>query len=268
MNDEIVVFSKKKQDVIDDEIVDFNKTVVQPTPSLSDVDWKTLEAWKYTPTIPLSQKLTTDIEDKTKATVAVSALTGVDPEIVQFGLQPIGEELYGEKLSPPNLFKRVANTVKFARTTTEINGLGWMQMLQETDDRKAQIEELKSSLPSEQEQVKAIPKFIMNMAYQLGYNFAYLTPKVIADYALFALSGEWMARLCGQKPVTNFLDVAQRDAQDYTGSYMGAVYLGLRDRGVDYRGARAAAAGSARSFWTYNWGRNGGRSWTGPNKLN
>jgi hypothetical protein len=242
MSDEFVDFGKKKQDVVDDEFVDFNEIVAQPPLSLTGLDWKKLEAWKYTPTIPLSQKVITDTEDRTKATVAVSALTGVDPEMVQFGLEPIGEAMYGEKLSPPNLFKRVANTVKFATTTTQINGLGWMQMLQETPERAVQIDELKTTLPTSQEQIKAFPKFLLDLGYGLGYQFGGAV-KILADYGMAALSGEAFTKLIGQKPVTNFLDIAQRDAQNYTGSYMGAMYLGLRERGVDYRGARAGAAG-------------------------
>jgi hypothetical protein len=188
MNDEIVDFGKKKQDVIDehandeivdfgasapqtinDEIVDFGQVVVQPQPtfSLTDVDWKKLETWKYTPTIPLSQKATTDIEDKTKATLAVSALTGVDPEIVQFGLAPIGEELYGEKIAPPNLFKRIANSWTYADLMRQKNKLGTrMAFGDDTPETKQNVAEITAKLPKPEEVLKTIPNAVLSFVHQ------------------------------------------------------------------------------------------------------
>jgi hypothetical protein len=162
MNDEIVDFGKKPPDTVDDEIVTFGPVKKQPP-----TDWKAVKEFKYTPGWSLSPQVTKIAEDKVKATMALSSLTGADPEMVQFGVEAIGEELYGEKVDAPGIFQRIVNSWDSFRISRDKNKIGSRMALgiDTPEDAKA-LAEINESLPAPEETLKTIPNAILNFIYQ------------------------------------------------------------------------------------------------------
>jgi hypothetical protein len=179
---------------------------------------------------------------KIDSSIAMAKALSVSPGMVFQNYDSFATQWAGAPEKPLSFWKKLGNTLRSLPEQSNLDALSFRQITDKSPELQAHIDEAKSKAIPAKDQMDSVPRVLIGTFYGLGYQ-AVTGASFVADNIAALLSGEYLARASGQKPLTNFLGMAVSSGEKFSGSFMGATYRGLRDAGVQDGIATGAALG-------------------------
>jgi hypothetical protein len=265
--DEVADFSPSTTTESFNEVADFGNAepVVRKPPDLSKVDWSTLKkANDNVFSDPVTQQMIKDHPqgqtalDTVKAEWGTAKLYNLPLETVQGNLDRVSQSLWpGQPKDPPNVWKRIENTLTAAELNRERAKIGGRTALgTSTPEDLKRLEEIKTIMPSTEEQIKAIPNAFINFAYGMLVGIPNnivdslkgpaqsksdsiakdVSARVGASLSSMVVAPWKVPQALTEGPVGQVTKGMVEDS-------IGEAYLGMTDNGVDPKIAKGVAIG-------------------------